>query len=262
MSPYRQSPYSRGYRFNWSGFITPGLKVLILANVAVFFVQTLVGMFLGDEATIWINHVFGLVPYAVTHGLRVWQPFTYMFLHAGLFHILINMFVLWMFGRDLELTWGRRRFYSYYFVCGVGAAVINIIVKTIPMLMGQPPSLVPTVGASGAIFGVLMANAVLFPDRKIWLIPFPITIAMRPYVAVMAAIEFFGTLGSGGDNVSHICHLGGMLVGYIYLRRGSFLYRVRNQFTDWKHRRMRRKFEVYMRNQRGDPPSRPDNWIN
>ena len=82
-----------------------------------------------------------------------------------------------------------------------------------------------------------MANAVLFPDRKIWLIPLPISIPMRPYVAVMGAIEFFSTLGSGGDNVAHICHLGGMLVAYIYLRRGSFLYSVRNSVSDWKHER-------------------------
>jgi membrane associated rhomboid family serine protease len=103
---------------------------------------------------------------------------------------------------------------------------------------------------------------VLFPDRQIWLIPFPISIAMRPYVAVMAAIEFFGTLGSTGDNVSHICHLGGMLVGYIYLRRGQFLFRSRNLISDWKRRRLKRKFEVYMKDQSKEKPSRPDNWVN
>jgi hypothetical protein len=84
---------------------------------------------------------------------------------------------------------------------------------------------------------------------------------MRPYVAVMAAIEFFGTLSSGGDNVSHLCHLGGMLVGWIYLRRGSFLYNVRNTVTDWKVQRNKKKFQVYMNKQK-DPPSRPDNWVN
>src|SRR5881396_1740410 len=111
-------------------------------------------------------------------------------------------------------------------------------------------------------FGILMANAVLFPDRRIWLIPLPVTIPMRPYVAVMGAIEFFSTIGAGGDNVSHICHLGGMLVGYLYLRRGSFLYNVRNSVTDWQYKRNRRRFEVYINKHKKEPPSRPDNWVN
>jgi membrane associated rhomboid family serine protease len=260
MTPYRRS-YG-GYRFNWSGFITPAVKTIVLVNTGIFLVQTLIFLLLPQQVTVRFNLELGLVPYAVTHGLRVWQPFTYMFLHGGLFHLLINMFVLWMFGRDLEVSWGRRRFYTYYFVCGVGAGVINILVKTIAEVAGQPPSFTPTIGASGAIFGVLIANAVLFPDRQIWLIPFPISIAMRPYVAIMAAIEFFGTLGSGGDNVSHICHLGGLLVGYIYLRRGQFLFRSRNLLSDWKRRRLKRKFEVYMKDQHKEKPSRPDNWVN
>jgi membrane associated rhomboid family serine protease len=120
----------------------------------------------------------------------------------------------------------------------------------------------PTIGASGAIYGVLIATAVLFPDRQVWLIPFPVTLPMRAYVAIMAAIEFFGTLGASGDNVSHVCHLGGMLVGYIYLRRGSFLFGFRNRYSDWKRRRLRRKFEVYVREHRDKPPTHPDNWVN
>jgi membrane associated rhomboid family serine protease len=172
------------------------------------------------------------------------------------------MLMLWMFGRELELVWGKRRFLNYFCICGVGAGLIELLVKTIPVFFGSLPSVTPTIGASGAIFGILMANAVLFPDRRIWLIPLPITIPMRPYVAVMGAIEFFSTLGSGGDNVSHVCHLGGMLVGYLYLRRGSFLYNVRNTVTDWQHKRNRRRFEVYINKHKKEPPSRPDNWVN
>ena len=112
---------------------------------------------------------------------------------------------------------------------------------------------IPTIGASGAIYGVLLAAAIMFPDRQIWLIPFPVTIPMKIYVAGAIAIEFFMTLGTGGDNVSHVTHLGGALVGYLYLRRGLFLYRVRNDYLDWKRKRAtRRKFEVYMR----DPQER------
>ena len=98
----------------------------------------------------------------------------------------------------------------------------------------------------------------MFPDRKIWLIPFPVTIPMKIYVIGAGAIEFFLTLGSGGgDNVSHVTHLGGMLVGYLYLRRGSWFYRARNGISDWQRKRARRKFEVYMRKHRKSRPHAP-----
>ena len=254
----------RRYNFDWRGFITPGVKLLVIVCAAVFAVQTFAQLS-SNAAYVWILKWFALIPGAITHVLppRIWQVFTYIFLHGGLMHLLINMLMLWMFGRELEQIWGKRRFLNFFVLCGVGAGVIEVIVKTIPVFFGKEPSLVPTVGASGAIFGILMANAVLFPDRKIWLIPLPVTIPMRPYVAVMGAIEFFGTLGSGGDNVAHICHLGGMLVAYLYLRRGSFLYNVRNSVTDWKYQRNKRRFQVYMgkQQQKNDPPP-PDRWVN
>jgi membrane associated rhomboid family serine protease len=253
---------ARRYNFDWRGFITPGVKLLVLICAGVFLVQTLIELLLGIVAASWVNHFFGLVPRGVVPGLRLWQPFTYIFLHGGLFHLLINMLILWMFGRDLELVWGKRRFLNYFLLCGVGAGLLTVIVKLLPAIWGTTPSDVPTIGASGAIFGILIANAILFPDRRIWLIPLPITIPMRPYVAVMGAIEFFSTLGSGGDNVSHLCHLGGMLVGWLYLRRGSFLYNVRNTLSDWQHKRTRKRFEVYLNKHKKEPPSRPDNWVN
>ena len=251
----------RRYNFHWRGFITPGVKLIVLVCTGVFLIQTFAQL-TSDHAYLWILKWFALIPAAVTHGFRLWQPFTYIFLHGGLFHILINMLMLWMFGRELELIWGKRKFLNFFVFCGVGAGLIEVIVKTIPVFFGKEPSLVPTIGASGAIFGILMANAVLFPDRSIWLIPLPIQIPMRPYVAVMAAIEFFGTLGIGGDNVAHVCHLGGMLVAYLYLRRGSFLYSVRNSVTDWKYERNRKRFQVYMNKRKDEPPSRPDHWVN
>src|SRR5215472_2780310 len=249
-------------RFDWRGFITPAVKILVFTCAGVFLLQTLIAEFLSPGATAWFNHAFGLVPTGVIPGLRIWQPFTYIFLHGGLWHLLINMLMLWMFGRELELVWGKRRFVNFFLLCGVGAGLIEVLVKTIPTFFGRPPSLTPTIGASGAIFGILMANAVLFPDRRIWLIPLPITIPMRPYVAVMGAIEFFSTLGSGGDNVAHICHLGGMLIAYLYLRRGTLLYGVRNTVSDWQHKRNQRRFQVYLNKHRKEPPSRPDSWVN
>lgn len=253
---------TRRHNFDWRGFITPGVQLIVVVCAAVFLAQTLADLLIGWKATAWINHFFGLVPLGPIPGLRVWQPITYIFLHGGLLHLLFNMLFVWMFGRELEMVWGKRRFLNFFILCGAGAGLIEILVKTIPMFWGHRPSDTPTIGASGAIFGILIANAILFPDRRIWLIPFPLTIPMRPYVAVMAAIEFFSTLGSGGDNVSHLCHLGGMLVGWLYLRRGSFLYDVRNTISDWKYERNKKRFEVYMGKQKNEPPSRPDRWIN
>jgi membrane associated rhomboid family serine protease len=253
----------RNYRFSFNLFITPAVQWLIVANVAVYILEILLQTFSGFSAYNWFVHAFGLVPYAVTHGLRIWQPFTYLFLHdaSTIWHILTNMFVLFMFGRELELAWGRNKFLQYYFLTGVGAGLINVIVKTVPVFWGQQPSVTATIGASGAIFGVLLACAILFPDRQVTLFPIPIKMSMRTFVIVMTALEFLGTFGLGGDNISHICHLGGMLVGYIYLRRGSFLYSVRNSVTDWKMQRNKKRFQVYM-NKHKDPPSRPDRWVN
>jgi membrane associated rhomboid family serine protease len=249
-------------RFDWRGFITPGVKLLVLICAGVFLAQELVLLFLPVGVSAQILHWLGLVPLGFIPGLRIWQPVTYLFLHGGLLHLLVNMLMLWMFGRELELVWGKKRFLNYFFICGVGAGLITILVKFIPLLWGHSPSDVPTIGASGAIFGILIANAILFPDRQIWLFPLPVMIPMRPFVAVMGAIEFFSTLGSAGDNVSHFCHLGGMLIGWIYLRRGSFLFRVRNEMADWRYQRNRKKFEVYMNKKNEEPPSRPDRWIN
>jgi membrane associated rhomboid family serine protease len=258
------------YRFNWRTFLPPGIRNIVLACTFVYLMQTVLGIFGGPAASFRFIEWFGLVPRAVTHGLRLWQPFTYLFLHGGLWHLLINMLVLWMFGADLERAWGTRRFYTYYFLTGVGAGLIDVVVKTIldphgvgTFLLGTKiSSWTPTIGASGAIFGVLLATAMIFPDRQVWLIPFPVTIPMRMYVVVMGGIEFFSTLGASGDNVSHVCHLGGMLVGYFYLRRGSYLFGVRNRYSDWRRRNLRRRFDVYQARHRDDPPSNPSKWTN
>jgi membrane associated rhomboid family serine protease len=250
----------RNYRFSFNLFITPGVQWLLIANVAVYIFEVLLQTFSGPSAYVWFIGHFGLVPSAVIPGLRIWQPFTYLFLHENFWHILTNMFVLFMFGRELELAWGRNRFLQYYFLTGVGAGLINVIVKVV-LFWGQPASDIATIGASGAIFGVLLACAILFPDRQVIMFPIPIKMSMRTFVIVMTALEFLGTFGLGGDNISHICHLGGMLVGYVYLRRGSFLYSVRNSVTDWKIQRNKKRFQVYM-NKHKDPPSRPDRWVN
>jgi membrane associated rhomboid family serine protease len=257
-------PRSYGPRTSWGGMLTPAIRNIIIVCTGVFLLQTLLKLFFPISWTLWFQSEFGLVPLAVTHGLRFWQPLTYLFLHDGILHILFNMLFLWMFGSDLERTWGTHRFYVYFFVTGIGAGCTTVLVKTLLYALGVHVSLlIPTIGASGAIYGVLLAAAIVFPDRQIWLIPFPVTIPMRIYVAGAIAIEFFLTLGQGGDNVSHVTHLGGALVGYLYLRRGLFLYRARNEYLDWKRRRAKRKFEVYMRDHKDEPPGGSDDrWVN
>jgi membrane associated rhomboid family serine protease len=256
----------KNYRVSFNFFVTPGVQWLIITTFAVFFLQVLIYVFAGphghQKMLLWL----GLVPSGVIPGLRIWQPFTYLFLHApdDFFHVLFNMLMLWMFGRELELVWGRARFVRYYFLTGVGAGLIEVFVKTIPTFFGHAANDVPTIGASGAIFGIFAACAILFPDRQVGIFFLPVRISMRSFVLLLAGLEFFLPLilRSAGDDVAHICHLGGMLVGYLYLRRGSFLYNVRNSVSDWQYKRNRKRFEVYINKQKKEPPSRPDNWVN
>ncbi len=246
--------------------LTPGIRNIMIACAAVFLVQLLIRKFFPLDYTITFNHVFGLVPWYVTRRLFLWQFATYLFLHdtGRISHLIFNMLFLYFFGMDLERTWGTRRFYEYYFIAGIGAGCITILTKVVLDPHGTSDSFgIPTIGASGAIYGVLIAAAIVFPDRQVWLFPFPISIPMKLLVIGSIIIEFFLSLGVGGDGVSHVTHLGGALVGYLYLRRGLFLYRLRNDYLDWKRRRTHRKFEVYMRDHKNDPrDDSDDRWVN
>ena len=263
---YGNSYRSSGSRFQFGGGwpLTPGIKLLLISMFSVFVAEYLVALEFGHRGSDWVLKWFGLIPAAAVFLGRIWQPFTYLFLHSltDLMHIIMNMLVLWMFGSMLEPVWGTRRFLNYFFLCGIGAGVVNVAATVLPMMWGRALSDIPTIGASGAIYGILIACAILFPDRQVFFFPLPIAIPMRWFVAIMAGIEFFSEFRASGDNVSHISHLGGMLIGYIYLRRGSFFSGVRNEVTDWKRRRNMRKFKVYMRNKSGDPPAPPDRWVN
>lgn len=258
--------YSRGYgyQFNIGDYFPRAIKTICIACLSVFAVQELSGLiFKLPGWNFWVAW-FGLSPDRLTHGF-IWQPFTYLFLHGGVLHILFNLLYLAMFGADLERTWGTRKFYRYYFVCGIGAGLIDVAVREILVNahFASPARLLdPTIGASGAIYGVLLAVAVVMPHRRVWFFPLPLTMPMWLLVAILGGLEFFFTIGASGDGISHVCHLGGMLVGYLYLRRGSYLYSPRNFFSDWKRRRLRKKFEVYARDHRDKPPSQPNDWLN
>ena len=250
-TPYRQtSSFSFG-----PGPLSTALKALIGVNVVMFLATT----FLPS-----LQIQLGLVPQWVLHDLRVYQVVTYMFIHAGLFHILFNMLALWMFGTELERLWGTRRFLQFYFFCGIGAGVCVIVAN---YLFGNPN--VATVGSSGAIYGLLLASAVLWPDRQI-LFSFLIPIKMKYFVIIIGAIAFLNSFNPASP-VSDVAHLGGMLFGYVFLkipkqalagsRRGprvSITGSLRNAYRDWKLARAKRKFEVYMRKQKSDR----DPWVN
>ncbi len=228
--------------------MTPVVKNLLIANGAVFVLQIIVGA-LGYGAYI---RLVMLEPYAVTHLLYVWQLVTYLFLHDGFFHILFNMFALWMFGVELERTWGSKRFTFYYFLTGIGAGITCVL--------ASPSSLVATLGASGAIYGLLLAYGVLFPDRLIFLY-FLIPIKAKYFVMIMGGIEFLSALSTPGSLVSHVAHLGGMVFGLAYLRGRPIYFEGRNQYYRWRRRRLQKAFTVYM-SKKDREEQRRGPWVN
>ncbi len=244
---YRRSGYS-------SGYFPPGVKWLLISNIAVFVVNFFAMLILERDPF----RELGLLPAEVLRLGYIWQPFTYMFLHRDFFHILFNMLTLWMFGVTLENDWGTRRFLQYYFLCGVGAAV-SVIALSIPA--GE--TMFRTIGASGAIYGVLLAFGVLYPDTRI-LFSFLFPIKAKYFVMILGVIAFMSSFVPG-SGVSHVAHLGGMLFGYIFLkfRIKSFkkfqpLATLRAQYQEWKLQRARKKFQVYMRKQERNR----DRWVN
>jgi membrane associated rhomboid family serine protease len=196
---------SRGFRnsFNPSQFFIPeGIKKIIIINIVVFFLIELSGL------KFVIFKEFGLIPENLLFEMAIWQPFTYMFLHDGFLHILLNMLFLWMFGREVETTWGKIAFYKYYMITGVGSGVLNAIINY--------NSTIPVVGASGAVFGILLAFAVLFPNRIVLLYGL-IPIRVKYLVMGLAFIALFSSILMQDTRVSHLTHLSGMITGYFYL---------------------------------------------
>jgi membrane associated rhomboid family serine protease len=245
--------WARSYVF--SGGLPPGIKMLLLVNVGIFLLR----FFLGRTSLGELFTYFALIPTEVVTHLFVWQLATYMFLHSGIAHILWNMLALWMFGTELERLWGTRRFLQFYFFCGIGAGLCVIVGN---YLFGNPN--VATVGSSGAIYGLLLASAVLWPDRQI-LFSFLIPIKMKYFVIIIGAIAFLNSFNPASP-VSDVAHLGGMLFGYVFLKipgqalpgsrrrrpRVSITGSLRNTYRNWKLARAKRKFEVYMRKQKSD----------
>lgn len=228
MSYYRYGGYWRGYD---SGYIRPRLfggaiRTIIVINVAVYLVMMLFGL------QRFFSFNFGLVPRSVIGKGYVWQLVTYLFVHGGFWHLFWNMFVLWMFGTEIENYWGKKEFFKYYFITGVGAGVITLLCS-----IGSP---VPVVGASGAIYGILVAFGMMFPDRYIYFY-FLIPIKAKYFVILMGIMTFVSSLSPGYSNISHLTHLGGLLIGFVYLKREWIWFKLGAKLPSFDFKKVVRK---------------------
>ena len=179
------------------------VKFIIIFNIIIFIITEIFGFkFLFFE-------VFGLIPRLSWESYKIWQPITYLFLHSGFFHILINMLVLWMFGKELEYRWGKNKFLFYYLITGIGSGILTILYN--------PYSMIPIVGASGAIYGILIAYTLIYPNRKVYIYGiFPMQIKFM--MILLGLTAFFASFMQTNSSISHITHLGGMFVGFVFLK--------------------------------------------
>jgi len=265
---------ARGGPISTLGFppFTRAVKTLIIANVAVYLVMMLARLTM-PGLEIWADYYFYLRPAAVLHG-QIWQLVTYAFFHDphSVLHLLFNMLGLWMFGAQFEMDFGSKRFYEFYFWCVLGAAVTTLGVGALGIVAYQHVPIplfaimgniwhTATIGASGAVYGLLLAFGILNGDRQVYIFPFPIAIKARYIVAIWIFIAFVSAF-SGANGVAEFAHLGGALFGWLYVRfiprygltvaasEGAF--GIRNRYYKWKRRQAAKKFEVYMRKSKRD----------
>lgn len=224
--------YRRPSLFGGFSLFPPVIKLLLLSNIAIYVIFNLLlaNFSIGSTSfELIITKYFALNPLTpilfkgqgqiIQLSFYPWQLVTYMFLHGGFFHLLLNMFALWMFGVELENTWGQKRFLTYYFLCGIGAGLCNLLIAPLFSSVG------PTVGASGAIYGILVAFGYLFPNRDIYIYGI-LPVKAKYLVLIYMLIELFAVAGGQDSGIAHIAHLGGGVIGLIYLLifyRGSSL---------------------------------------
>ena len=246
MSRFARYPSGRSFVHD---YFPPAVKWLIIVNTVIFVLTYLSPRELQGHTTV----LFALSAVAAVKNLYVWQLVTYMFLHASITHILFNMLTLWMFGMQLERDWGSRQFLKFYFYCGIAAGVCVLGVN---MLLGYWYT--PTVGASGAIFGLLVAFGVMYPNQTV-LMYFLFPIKAKYLVMIFVAVELLLTFGPN-TGVSTIAHLGGAAFGFVYLK--GRLPRVNlpdfvGAYRQWQLRRAKKKFQTYMKDRSGRGP-----WVN
>lgn len=251
MSYYRQGPsHPRGPGGVGLSIprLTPAIKKIIIACAAIWLLQLLLSgqpiTLPGGRTYSVMSGLFGNIPgYSLGYGF-LWQIVTYAFLHApsSPMHILFNMLFLWMFGSELEQHWGQRAFFRFYLTCAAGAGVFATIIN---FMLAERWA--PTVGASGAVYGVLVAFGIIFAERTVFFIIFPMK--ARTLAILLVGIQFFYTVFASGMGVSHVSHLGGALVGFLYLQRRWRLHRL---VQDVRWRWMRRRFKVIQKD---------DDWL-
>jgi membrane associated rhomboid family serine protease len=229
------SPYASSFSFG-PGPISTALKTLIGLNVAIFLAQLIFPV---------VTDVLGLHAAFVVHYGWIWQVATYMFLHGGVFHIVFNMLALWMFGAELERIWGTRYFLKFYLVTGIGAGILTVLFSLMPFGFAQQLQYANVIGASGAIYGLLLAYAMYFPDRPIYMY-FVFPIPAKIFVAIMGAIAFLSSIGEAGG-VANATHLSGLLIAYLFLKGARIhpVSEVKYRYLKWKINRVRKKFDVY-----------------
>ncbi len=242
--------------------LPPVTKNLIIINLLFFLAKLVAG-----RNGLNLDDVLGL-HFFMAPDFRIFQFFTYMFMHGNITHILFNMFAVWMFGRVMETYWGARRFLLYYMVCGVGAGLVQESVQyvqylwqglgayetvnvggSITMSMADYLNNWTTIGASGAVYGILLAFGMTFPDERMFIFPLPMPVRAKFFVLGYAVIELLSAMGNSGDGVAHFAHLGGMLFGFLlilywrknggngYYGRGDSLFgKMRRWFSDWRNR--------------------------
>ncbi len=205
--------YNRPSMFGGFSFFPPVIKYLLISNIAIFIFQHFIfaGFKVGGvPISVFFLKYFALNPIgSEVFPFYPWQLFTYLFMHGGFWHLFLNMLALWMFGMELENIWGSKKFLMYYLMCGVGAGLATILLT--PLFSGLN---LPTVGASGSVYGILVAFGMLFPNREIYLY-FLLPIKAKYFVIIYMAIELFSVGSNTG--VAHLAHLGGALVGFVYI---------------------------------------------
>jgi membrane associated rhomboid family serine protease len=229
--------------------LTPMIKKIMIVTVVVWFVQFLLLSGFGfNLAQGPGGYGLGVVPEKVVRG-ALWQPLTYIFLHnpTGAMHILFNMLMLWMFGGELERFWGGKAFLRFYLVCGVGGGIAATLLG---LAFGDPS--IPTIGASGALFGLFVAFGTVFARRTV-LFMFFFPMQARTMAMILVGLNLFYLFSQPGSGVSHIAHLGGALTAYLYLNRA---WRIGEFYRELRWKVRRRKFKVMNDNDKG-----PDEWI-
>lgn len=226
-----RSTYRDSYSFGFGGAFPPAVKIIIIVSTAEFILQML---------PIGLAGILGLTPAMVSHYFTAWQFGTYLFVHGGIWHLLFNMFALWMFGSELERDWGTKEFTAFFIITGVCVGIIHWILASgihIPYVSADPNQML--IGSSGAIFGLLAAYGMCYPERRIlFMLIFPMK--ARYFVLILGAIEFYFMYTAQG-NVAHFAHLSGMLIGYLYLKKD---WNFSGYFERLENRRRRRHLKL------------------